>query len=100
MINNDDFNKKIVLELTKYYKKDYKIGCIILAFIIVLLLSFSFLLNIGWYEKLVLYIFCILFVILFIYCIVVINIKVVGKLSDITSFSTFNEKVIVYKNKF
>lgn len=118
MISNDGFNKKIVLELTKYYKKDYKIGCIILTFITALLIIFLFLLNIGWYEKLGLYIFCMLFIIMFIYFIFVINTKVeiykgiitkyyifkikkvVGKLSDITSFSTFNKKAIVYKNKF
>ena len=118
MINNDDFNKKIILELTTEYKKDYRKASIILAIIIALIFSLTFLINFEHYDKFIMYIFGMLFVILFFYYTLIVNIKIVidkgiitkyngfkiktviGKLSDITTFSTFDEKAIVYKNKY
>lgn len=111
-------DKKINLGLTNEYKKSCKQGAIFFSIPSIILLLVCIFVDLDVWGKIITYFFFFLSVIVTFYYLLSINIKVeiengvitktncfkikkiIGNLSDITSFSTFNDKAIVYKENY
>lgn len=117
---NKDYglDKKITLELTKDYKKNYKIASLFLSIISAMLILICIFVKFNIAEKIIIYSLTIVSIISAIYCALIINVKleidhgtiakyncfkrkkIIGNLSDIIYFTTSDNDAIVYKENY